>query len=136
MQITTDNLEEDISELQRRVINTERIVRKKSRELNTLLNYKDKEYPLKCMKSEQLREQCELVMEDNAVELEEVEQQITDELDKHRQMMEGVKRNLTTKAAQVSLCSLKAYFRGLIFAMGLSVTKIKPNENFPLYSKL
>ncbi len=24
-------------------------------------------------------------------------------------------------------------FRGLIFVFGLSITKIKPNENFPLY---
>ncbi len=108
LQMTTANLEADISELQTKVINTERLVRKKSRELNILLNYKDKEFPMKCMKIEQLREQCELIGEDNATELEEVDQQIAEEWDKHRQAMEDVKRDLTTQAAQVNLllCSI------------------------------
>lgn len=103
LEMTRSTLEESISELRRTVNNTERIVRKKSRELNVLLNYKETEFPVKLVKIDQLKEQCELLNEDNEADLVEVELMIAEEWEKCGQIMDSVRRDLETKATQVTL---------------------------------
>ncbi len=103
--MTRYTLEESVCELRKTVVNTERIVQKKSRELNMLLNYKEKEFPVKLVKIDQLKEQCELLKEDNEADLVEVELQIAVEWDKCDQIIDSVRRDLETKATQVILCT-------------------------------
>ena len=100
--MTRTKLEKDVSELRQTVIAKERMVQKRSKELDVLLNYKEKEYPLKAVKIDQLKEQCEMMIEKNDAELVELEIQIAEEWDKCDQTMNAVKRDLETKATQVS----------------------------------
>ena len=85
------------------MIAKEWLVQKKSRELDVLLNYKEKEYPLKAVKIDQLKEQCELVVENNDAEVEDLELQIAEEWEKCDKAMGTIKRDLETKATHVSL---------------------------------
>ncbi len=103
LEMTRYTLEESVCELRKTVVNTERIVQQKSRELNVLLNYKEKEFPVKLVKIDQLKEQCELLKEDNEADLVEVELQIAVEWDKCGQIIDSVRRDLETKATQVIL---------------------------------
>ena len=77
-------------------------MQKRSQELDVLLNYKEKEYPLKTVKIDQLKEQCEIMIEKNDSELAELEVQIAEEWDKCDQTMNALKRDLETKATRVS----------------------------------
>lgn len=98
---TRAKLEAELIELDRTVHNTEQMALKKTKELNMLLNYKDKEFPLQSLKVEQLKEQCELLKESNEADLTDMELQIAEEWDKYEQVMDCVRKDLETRAAQV-----------------------------------
>lgn len=101
-------LQDEVSELRSRVAYAESTLQSKSREFHILLHYKEKEYPIRMVRMEQLREQGELQEERNSAELADLEEQVEDEWNKYRQQLEAVRMRLEARATEVGGCYYSA----------------------------
>lgn len=99
---TKKRFEKEISELRDRVDRTNSSIQNKSRELHILLHYKDKEYPIRMVRMEQLREQGDVQEERNSTEVADLEEQVEEEWNKCREQLDAVRMRLETRAAEVS----------------------------------
>lgn len=98
---TRKHLQEEISKLRDRVGRTNSCIQSKSRELHVLLHYKEKEYPIRLVRMEQLREQREIQEERNATEVDDLEDQVEEEWNKCRQQLDAVRMRLEARATEV-----------------------------------
>ena len=66
-----------------------------------MLHYKEKEYPIRMVRMEQLREQGELQEERNSAEVADLEEQVEEEWNKCNQQLDAVRNRLEARAAEV-----------------------------------
>ena len=99
---TRTRLQSEIGELREQVNRANSSVQSKSRELHVLLHYKDKEYPIKMVRMEQLREKAEIQEERQSTEIANLEEQVEEEWNNYQQQLDAVRMRLEARAAEVS----------------------------------
>ena len=103
---TRQRFQEEIGELRDKVSKANSSIQSKSRELHVLLHYKEKEYPIRMVRMEQLREQGELQDERNCAEVADLEEQVEEEWSKCNQQLDAVRNRLEARAAEVYKATL------------------------------
>lgn len=100
--VTRTRLEAELSELRKTASKTKSALQLRSQELQMFLNYKEKEYPVKVVRIEQLKEQCELMRERNEIERMELELQMAEERERCQQQLDAIRQTLKKRATEVS----------------------------------
>ena len=96
-------LQQDITSLRCHVSGVDSSLQELSKELQTLLHYKDKEYPLRLVRTEQLRELREAANERNRAELLSLEEQIAEEHKRFELQIQAIRLQLEANATEVQL---------------------------------
>lgn len=91
----TETLRESIRQLDDDVVSN-------SKQLRTLKHYKDKEYPVRQVRIEQLRENQEEFSVSHAEELREINAHVAEENEQYEHHMRAVKAELESRATEVN----------------------------------
>ena len=98
-------LQGEVKALREQVSSTDATLQTKSRQLQTLFHYKDKEYPIRMVRIEQLKEQMELLNERNGGEILELESEIEEERRRCEQQVEELRMSMEARATEVCTCT-------------------------------
>ncbi len=106
LETTKTKLSREIEVYRARVAAIDEVLEKNSRHLQTLRHYKDKDYPVRVIRIEELREQLVEVRANQAEEMEELKQQIIEEMEEYEKQMMAIKLEIEAKATKVSASAL------------------------------
>lgn len=94
-------LHQQIEDQYRRIKQMDEAIIDSSRQLVSLKHYKDKEYPVRQVRIEQMREHQEDILASQADEIRQINEQVAEEKDHYDYHMRLVKRELESKATEV-----------------------------------
>ena len=114
LSITRTRLEAELSELRKTASKTKSVLQTRSQELQMFLNYKEKEFPVKVVKIEQLKEQCDILREGNEMERIELDLQIAEERERCQQQLDAVRQSLEKKATEVMNYTIRTLCASMI----------------------
>ncbi|XP_003383783.1 PREDICTED: pre-mRNA-splicing regulator female-lethal(2)D-like [Amphimedon queenslandica] len=100
-------MESTLAKMRLELHEEEVMLTKSSKQLHTLLNYKEKDYPLKQVKIEQLQMNLDYLDEMHEREELELEESLQEERNKFERKMDEIRRQLETKASENWLAQMK-----------------------------
>lgn len=111
LETTRSRLYDQVEAHRAEVAEVDKAIEASTRELQLLKHYKDKEYPVRQIRIEQLKETQEESQSTQMDQLEEIEMQVAEEREQYQQQLEAKKLQLETEAAEACMAQVKKSVR-------------------------
>lgn len=111
LEATRSRLHNEVEAHRAEVTEVDKDIEASAKELQLLKHYKDKEFPVRQIRIEQLKETQEESQTSQMDELEDIELQVSEEREQYQQHLEAKKLELETEAAEACMAQVKKSIR-------------------------